>query len=190
MNLEQLITEAYSKHQAELQAAQEAQKLKEQQETERAIAKPRSQLNGVITPEIQACLNIEFTAKLYDSGIARFIYKDTEFYIQYGPYTGGEWGVWTNKNGFPSHVRSEGLLNYLLIQLGQVRDSEPEPEPEMTLEHAADILGDCFALAENVYDKRHDFIHNPEEFGENLKTAICLLRKLSDELALSCSENE
>ncbi|MEH2201141.1 hypothetical protein [Nostoc sp.] len=191
MNLEQMIDVAYSEYQQELRVREQKQQALEQAKIQEATARLRRLLDEIIPSELQSGLEIEFFAQLHDSAIAKFTYKGTQFNIKYGPYNGGEWGVSKGFEGYLSHVRSEELLNYLLIQMGEIRASFAEPEPQsMAIEQAADILEDCLNLADRVYTHRHDFIHNSEEFGSSLKAAICLMSKLLDDLAESEDQAE
>ncbi|MDM9583153.1 hypothetical protein [Nostoc sp. GT001] len=187
MNLEQLIDEVYGEYQAKIKAEFEAKKLQEQQEIEEAILEFRSDFDVMISPNLQKELGINICA-VYQSPVyvfAEFVYKGEKLTISRWGGSYQDWQLQRNSD-FLCGGKTDGFLNLLLIELGKIRDSAVEPEPEqMTLEQAAGTLDDCLALAEDVYAHRHDFIHNPEEFGSSLKAAICLMSKLLDELAES-----
>ncbi|WP_335169715.1 hypothetical protein [Nostoc sp.] len=185
--IEQMIDEVYGNYQAELKAKEEAQKLQGQQEVEQAIAHFRSDFDAMISPDLQKDLGIEICAVFKKSVYAEFVYRGEKLKIARWN-SDKDWRV--EKDGsFLCGGRSGVFLNLLLIELGKIRASFVEPEPEsMTIEQAASTLDDCLALAEDVYEHRHDFIHNPGEFGSSLKAAICLMSKLLDELAESEEE--
>ncbi len=187
-NLEQLIDEVYGKHQAELKAKQEAQKLKEKQEIEKAIALFCADFDTIISPNLQKELGIEICAVFNQFVHAEFVYRGEKLKIARWS-DDVHWRV-VKDDIFLCGGNSETFLNLLLIELGKIRANNAEPETQpMTLEQAADILDDCITLAEDVYEHRYDLIHNPEEFGSSLKAAICLMSKLLDDLAGSEEED-
>lgn len=185
MSLDRLIDEVYGKHQAELQAKEEAKKLQQRQETEEAIAHFRTDFDAIISPDLQLEMGIEIHT-VYQKPVyvcAKFSYKEEKFVIARSFGSREYWRVEKNGKELFDSNPSDAFLNLLLLELGKIRASYVEPQAElMTLEQAAGTLDDCLALAEDVYNHRHDFIHNPEEFGNNLKAAICLIKRLSSEL--------
>ncbi|MHC5826786.1 MAG: cupin domain-containing protein, partial [Nostoc sp.] len=183
MNLEQLIDEVYGKYQAELKAKADAEKLQEQQETEEAIADFRHDFDVMISPDLQKELGIEICA-IFQRPVyvcAKFVYMGENLTI--AQWCAEDWRLEKNDR-FLLGNKPDVFLNLLLIELGKIRAYAKLEPDSMTIEKAAGILNDCrITLIEQVYNHRHDLIHSSEEFEEDLNTAICLLRKLSDELS-------
>ncbi len=123
MNLEQLITDAYSKHQAELKAKKEAEELEYQQWTQEAIAKFSSRLDEAIPPQLQETLSLKIYGFYNQSSYAEFEYRGESIrIIAWGDY---EWKAMKNGD-YIAGGKPEEFLNLLLIALGKIREENPE----------------------------------------------------------------
>lgn len=180
MNLEDLITKAYEQHQADARAAEQARLDKENQLIETNIAKFKQSFDQAIQPEMQDCIGIKIAGST-NQAFATFTYKSVELTIY---IYGHQWRVVPEYgSGFDDFVvDTENLLDGLLVVLGKIRESgEPEPK-EMTTDEAISNLTVALNKAKEVREHKHDFFHNPESFGEDLDTAICLLKKALNDL--------
>lgn len=147
MDLEQLITETYSAYKAEVAAEENRKKLKEELETNQAIATLKRHLDKALAPEVQAVLGVELFAEA-GKALAQFKYKSNKFWLEYGHFRDGyEWIVWMNDVSSGYSTR-ENLHSYILVELGKIRELA-QPVPVM-LSPLAQILNVAHCLEESL----------------------------------------
>ncbi|MCC5636355.1 hypothetical protein LC593_10885 [Nostoc sp. CHAB 5844] len=128
MNLDQLITEAYSKYQAELKAKKEAEELEEKHLVEEAIAQYRSNLDKFVSHELQTALGIKFDEE-EKTVFGDFEYRGIEFSVIQDREN--EWRLVRKVERNFVFVLSDSPSNFaerLLIALGEIREENPEPK--------------------------------------------------------------
>lgn len=184
MNLEQLITDAYSKHQAELKAKKETEELKHQQWTQEAIAKFSSRLNVVIPPQLQETLSLKIYGFYNQSSYAEFEYRGELIrIITWGDY---EWKA-VRSGDYIAGGKSEEFLNSLLIALGIIREN---PEIYIDIEEAESfqvILDRCYVdvksiLESTLWNQLCEVKHNDPGMKTNLADALHYLGETIDDI--------
>ncbi|ALF55745.1 hypothetical protein ACX27_27455 [Nostoc piscinale CENA21] len=124
MSLDQLITSAYNKYQAEIKAQKEAKEAEEHRWVDNAIAEFKAFLDKAIPPEIQLELGIEIKAVYNQSAWAEFTFCSELLTIcRYGSER-----LNLNKGGHTlggKYIDSGYFLNVLLTELGKIRAEFP-----------------------------------------------------------------
>lgn len=141
MNLEQLITEVYTKHQAKIQAEEESKRLKEQKEIEQAIAQFKAEFDLFMPSEWQQRLGIEFVLdKYFEGGVcAAFNYRGIKLAIaKYG----GRWLLQKNQAYLFAEANQQEFIHRLLIALGEIREEIPADPEEV--ENVLATLNRCY----------------------------------------------
>ena len=152
--LDEQIDRAYFKYQEELAQQQQAQKLKEQQEIEGAIAAFKTELDKALAPQLQQGTGIELILDARKVAIAHFTYKDTHLCILQDSTS--TWSIWkhdqlpqplyaSNLLQYAAHqtLKSEDLTDALLIELGKIRDYQPKIDPK-EVQEIQNILGHSY----------------------------------------------
>ncbi|WP_414755598.1 hypothetical protein [Anabaena sp. CCY 9910] len=184
MNLDEMITQAYNQHQAQLKMAEEARLAHEKKLIEQSISAFKQKFDRVISDELQKVLGIEIVGSESQSlGHAQFGYMG--YYFRISAYGADKWRVDRSKNNscfeclFADY--SSNLVDRLLIALGEARESA-QPQPGVTIEDARLIFENCLSDLEKVFDSRDDLTSNLK-FGESLQSAIDLVDYCLDDLS-------
>ena len=185
MNLEQLIDDVYSKHQAELKAKEEAEELKHQQWTEEAIFKFSSRLDEAIPPQLQETLGIKINGFYNHPSYAEFEYRGKLItIITWGDY---EWRATKNGN-YIAEGSPEKFFNSLLIALGKIREDNPKPriDPEV-VESLQATFNRCYkdikSISESTLWKQLcEAKYNDPEMKTNLGDVLHYLGETIDDI--------
>ncbi|MBD2488973.1 hypothetical protein [Aulosira sp. FACHB-615] len=178
MNLDELITNAYSKYQAELKAQKEAKEAEEKRWVENAIAEFRLFLDKAIPLEIQQELGVEIKAVYNQSAWAEFTFYNEAITI----YRHGSDRFTIDNCGHTlgdRYYESDDFLNALLIELGKIRAENPVIDLE-EVNNIRKTLGRCCAeigaISESDLWKRLcEKYCDPKEMKTFLKDVVCLL---------------
>ncbi|PHJ69213.1 hypothetical protein VF14_03545 [Nostoc linckia z18] len=175
IDLEQMITNAYTRHLADLEAKKQERIAEEERKKQTAIAKFREVFDPVFAADLQNAMGIEFDSDSRRT-FATFTYQDTKICIF--RYSDDMWEVETSK-GETFGAKPSEIVDRLLATMGRIRE-EFQPK-RLTPEEALEALIFALSQSEYVYSHRFEF-QNSDKFGEDLKTVVCLLQKLSDEI--------
>lgn len=179
MNLEQLITDAYAKHQAQIEAQLKAKLVEEQKRTQIVIDNFQKGFDAAVSPEMQALIGIKITGDI-NQAQADFEYKNTRFTIY---AHGSEWRVLcvaiTGKaNDFC--VSSNDLSNSLLVAMGEIRTNTESEIDRKEVEKIRATLNRCCSeikaiSGSEIWQQICQKSGNAEAAETFLEDAICLL---------------
>ncbi|MFN6474031.1 MAG: hypothetical protein RMY36_030750 [Nostoc sp. SerVER01] len=181
IDLEQMITDAYTRHLADLEAKKQERIAQEEVQKQAAIAKFREVFDPVFAADLQSAIGIEVDNDGHQT-FGTFVYMETRFNI----FSLGEnaslrqnvWKIETSK-GDTFTATSQKIVDTLLVAMGKTRE-EYQPK-RLTPQEALEALIFAFSQSECVYSHRFEF-QNSDEFSKKLKTVVCLLGELSDEI--------
>lgn len=119
----------YEFYTAQLKAKEETLRKQEERLIDEFMQNFKLKLDTAIPSDYQQAMELSIvrpkSSNYYPH--ASIEYRSVTFVLEYGPFSGGEWGLRTNSEAYLAHIRSEDLLNELLVRMWKIRDSQVQP---------------------------------------------------------------